>query len=66
MANGHPEVDAEKLNDKGCEYGRTVNAKINNLAKEVDKMYNWIKIGITGIIGMFFTIIIMLSQMLWR
>lgn len=65
MANGHSEIDAEKLNKLGCEYGRMTNNRIDAIEKEVNAMYFWIKTGIVGIIGMFFTIITMLAKMLW-
>lgn len=65
MANGHSEVDTEKLNEKGCEYGRKVNTRLDVVEKNVETNYFWIKTGIVGIIGMFFTIVIMLSQLLW-
>lgn len=65
MANGHSDVNTDKLNKLGCEYGRMANKRIDVIEKEIDGMYFWIKTGIVGIIGMFFTIITMLAKMLW-
>ena len=38
MANGHGEVDSEKLNKEGCEYGRTAKRRIDNMEKDLGKV----------------------------
>ena len=33
MANGHSEIDAEMLNEKGCEFGRALKKDLKNTSE---------------------------------
>lgn len=63
--NGHGEINSEQLNREGCEFGRSRREEIKKMQEDIEYLKNWLKLGITGIIGMFFTVIVMLSRILW-